>query len=84
MKEPAWNVLKWLYGLFGVPHPRASLWVVTISGALIAGAACNLMWRYAADNYKKNGENTPTTINKTSGPESPIINGNSGTVNVGK
>jgi cytoskeletal protein RodZ len=79
------NPMEWLkiaYETFGAKHPAVSLIAVMVLGALIAGA----VWLLGAQQYEKTqtGQNTPTTpsTNTTSGPQSPIMPNNSGTVTI--
>jgi len=78
------NPLEWLkiaYETFGAKHPTGSLIGVMVLGALLAGA----VWLVGAQQYGKSHSAptvpTPTT-NTTSGPQSPIMPGNSGTVTI--
>lgn len=75
--------LKTLYGWIGVGHPKASLCGAIILGALLGG----LVWRFAAHvyYYKADSVSTPppaTTVNTTSGPQSPILTHNKGNVTI--
>jgi hypothetical protein len=75
--------LKALYGWIGVGHPKASLCCAIVFSALVGG----MVWRFAAYAYyqKEGSVSTPapaTTVNRTSGSQSPILTDNSGTVNI--
>ena len=84
------NPMEWLkvaYETFGAKHPTASLIVVMALGALIFGA----VWVVGAQQYEKshNALNAPAVpnvsppaTNITSGPQSPIMPNNSGTVTI--
>ena len=73
-----------MYEAFGAKHPTTSLVVVMVLGALAFGA----VWHVAARQYEKGTARnavTPVTqpsVNNTSGPQSPIMPNNSGTVTI--
>ena len=75
--------LKALYGWIGVGHPKASLYGAIILGAFVGG----MFWRFAAYAYyqKEGSVSAPaaaTTVNRTSGAQSPILTDNKGTVTI--
>jgi hypothetical protein len=75
--------LKALYGWIGVGHPKASLCGAIILSALAGG----MVWRFAAYAYYHEADSvsTPapaTTVNRTSGSQSPILTDNSGSVTI--
>jgi hypothetical protein len=85
------NPLEWLkiaYETFGAKYPTASLIGVMFVGALIFGAA----WLVGAQQYERSHATqiTPSpssavpapSTNTTSGPQSPIMPNNSGSVTI--
>jgi len=73
--------LKTLYGWIGAGHPRTSLCGAIILGAFLGG----VVWRFAAFVYAKDHSvSAPpaTTVNTTSGPQSPILTNNQGNVTI--
>lgn len=77
--------LKALYGWIGVDHPKSSLLGAIILGAFIGG----MVWKFASHEYHSKAGSEPvsaapstTTINKTTGAQSPIFNDNKGTVTI--
>ena len=75
--------LKALYGWVGVDHPKVSLCGAILLGAFLGGA----VWRFAAHAYslKTDSVSTPrttTTVNTTSGSQSPILTDNKGNVTI--
>jgi hypothetical protein len=74
--------LKALYGWIGVGHPKASLCGAIILGAFLGG----VVWRFASYAYHKadSVSTAPpaTTVNTTSGSQSPILTDNKGNVTI--
>lgn len=75
--------LKALYGWIGVGHPKASLCGAIVLGACLGG----LVWRFAAYAYFHKADSVSTsppatTVNTTSGSQSPILTDNKGNVTI--
>jgi hypothetical protein len=75
--------LKALYGWIGVGHPKASLCGAIILGAFLGG----VVWRFAAHTYNHKADSVPTappatTVNSTTGSQSPILTDNRGNVTI--
>jgi hypothetical protein len=70
--------LKALYETFGTPHPRVSLYVVTILGAAVAFG----IWLFAAKQVEKDRQTIKAPPSEMSGPasttgdQSPAVTGN--------
>ena len=72
--------MKSIYGWLGAGHPRVSLLAVVILGAVLGGA----FWKFSAYLYAKDHPAVAglSTVNTTTGPQSPIIPNNGGNVTI--
>ncbi len=75
--------LKTIYGWIGAAHPKSSLVVVTILGAVAAFAFWNLAgYLYSRDRALAKTTTPASQVNTTSGNLSPILTNNSGNVTI--
>jgi hypothetical protein len=75
--------LKTIYGWLGASHPKISLVAVVILSAVLGGA----VWKFAGYLYSKDhtaseAAQPASTVNTTTGSQSPILTNNSGNVTI--
>jgi hypothetical protein len=76
------DLLKQLYDAFGTPHPRLSLLVVMVIGALVAG----VLWYSLGKHVEKDRRTAVPQISgpaSTSGNDSPAVTGNGNSMTYG-
>jgi len=77
------ELLKLAYETFGAKHPTGSLIIVMALGGVMGVAICGALWTVAANQYQKGNATEPArTVNTTTGPQSPIMPNNNGSVTI--
>lgn len=77
------ELLRLAYETFGAKHPQGSLIIVMSLGGVLGVAICGALWTVAANQYQKGSTAEPAhSVNTTTGPQSPIMPNNDGTVKI--